>query len=168
MPEEQAPRIEALGRHHDRASFSSGVEALDTYIVRQASQDARRNLAAPFVLVAPDGKLAGYYTLSSTSVALADLPAATRRKLPRYPDVPATLLGRLAVDRGYRGRGYGRLLLADAVLRGLSSEIASFAIIVDAKNDEARRFYLRESFLSFPDQPGRLFLPMAAVAKLFA
>ena len=125
-------------------------------------------MAAPFVLVLPDGTIAGYYTLSSTSVQLGELPERTVRKLPKYPLVPATLLGRLAVDRRQQGKGYGRFLLADALFRSVRSEIASFAVIVDAKDENARRFYERESFMPFPDQPMKLFRPMAEIAKLFA
>jgi len=124
-------------------------------------------MAAPFVLVLPDGAIGGYYTLSATGVKLTEFPADVTRKLPKYPLVPATLLGRLAVDQSYRGRGYGRFLLADALFRAVRNEIASFAIIVDAKDDAARRFYERESFLPFPDQPHRLFRSMAAIAKLY-
>jgi GNAT superfamily N-acetyltransferase len=124
-------------------------------------------MAAPFVLVLQDGTIAGYYTLSSTSVQLCDLPDKTVRKLPRYPLVPATLLGRLAVDRRQQGKGYGRFLLADALYRAVRSEIASFAVIVDAKDENARRFYERESFLPFPDQPMKLFRPMADIRRLF-
>ena len=133
----------------------------------RAGQDARKNMAAPFVLLLVDGTIAGYYTLSSTSVQLAELPEQVVRKLPRYPLVPATLLGRLAVDRRQQGKGYGRFLLADALFRAARSEIASFAVIVDAKDDNARRFYERESFLPFPDQPMRLFRPMADIRRLF-
>ena len=160
-------RVEVLGPQHDRASFDSGVEPLDRYFRTQAGQDARRNMAAPFVLVLPDGAVAGYYTLSSTAVNVGDWPAATVRKLPRYPVIPATLLGRLAVDRRYQGNGYGRFLLADALFRSVRSEIASFAIIVEAKDENALRFYERESFLPFPDQPLKLFRPMADIAELF-
>jgi GNAT superfamily N-acetyltransferase len=124
-------------------------------------------MAAPFVLLLPDGTIGGYYTLSSTSVQLAELPAQTVRKLPRYPLVPATLLGRLAVDRHQQGKGYGRFLLADALYRLARSEIASFALIVDAKDESARRFYERESFLPFPDQPMKLFRPMSDLRRLF-
>ena len=124
-------------------------------------------MAAPFVLVLPDGTIAAYYTLSSTSVGLAELPERTVRMLPRYPLAPATLLGRLAVDRRLQGRGHGRLMLADALWRASRSEIASFAVIVDAKDAAARRFYERESFLPFPDQPMKLFRPMADIKKLF-
>lgn len=124
-------------------------------------------MAAPFVLVLSDGTIAGYYTLSATSVQLAELPAQTVRKLPRYPLVPATLLGRLAVDRRHQGKGYGRFLLADALYRAARSEIASFAVIVDANDESARRFYERESFLPFPDQPMKLFRPMTDIRRLF-
>jgi len=124
-------------------------------------------MAAPFVLLLGDGTIAGYYTLSSTSVQLAELPVQTVRKLPRYPLVPATLLGRLAVDRRQQGKGYGRFLLADALYRAARSEVASFAVIVDAKDDSARRFYERESFLALPDQPMKLFRPMADIRRLF-
>lgn len=124
-------------------------------------------MAAPFVLLLPDGMIAGYYTLSATSVQLAELPAQTVRKLPRYPLVPATLLGRLAVDRRQQGKGYGRFLLADALYRAARSEVASFAVIVDAKDDGARRFYERESFLPLPDQPMKLFRPMVDIRRLF-
>ena len=160
-------RVEVLGPQHDRSTFDSGAEALDRYFRIQAGQDARKNMAAPFVLVLPDGVIGGYYTLSATGVALADLPTQIVRKLPRYPLVPATLLGRLAVDRRHQGKGYGRYLLADALLRSVQSEIASFAVIVDAKDDSARRFYERESFLPFPDQPMKLFRPMSDLANMF-
>lgn len=160
--------VEVLGSHHDRTRFDCGVEALDRYLKVQAGQEARKNIAAPFVLVLSDGTLAGYYTLSATAVNVGDLPAQTTRKLPRYPLIPATLLGRLAVDRRHRGKGYGRFLLADALYRAMRSEIASFAVVVDAKDADARRFYERESFLPFPDQPMKLFLPMANIAELFS
>ena len=124
-------------------------------------------MAAPFVLVLPDGAIGGYYTLSATGVKLTELPADVTRKLPRYPLVPATLLGRLAVDQNYQGRGYGRFLLADALFRAVRSEIASFAVVVDAKDDAARKFYEGESFLSFPDRPLRLFRPMSDIRELF-
>jgi GNAT superfamily N-acetyltransferase len=164
----ETARIEALNAKHDRSAFDSGAEALDRYFRVQAGQDARKNIAAPFVLLLAGGSIAGYYTLSSTSVQLGELPEKTARKLPRYPLIPATLLGRLAVDRRHQGKGYGRFLLADALHRAVRSEIASFAVIVDAKDESARRFYERESFLPFPDQPMKLFRPMADIAQLFA
>lgn len=163
----EALRVEALTSRHDRSRFESGVEPLDRYFRTQAGQDARKFMAAPFVLVLADDTIAGYYTLSSTSVQLGELPEQIARKLPKYPLAPATLLGRLAVDRRQHRKGYGRFLLADALWRAARNEIASFAVIVDAKDDNARRFYERESFLSLPDQPMRLFRPMADIRRLF-
>jgi GNAT superfamily N-acetyltransferase len=160
-------RVEPLAPTHDRSGFESGAEPLDRYFRTQAGQDARKNMAAPFVLLLPDGTIGGYYTLSATSVQLAELPEQTVRKLPRYPLVPATLLGRLAVERRQQGKGYGRFLLADALYRAARSEIASFAVIVDAKDESARRFYERESFLPLPDQPLKLFRPMTDIRRMF-
>ncbi len=119
------------------------------------------------MLVLADGMIGGYYTLSATAVKLADLPDQTARRLPRYPLIPATLLGRLAVDRRFQGKGYGRFLLADALRRVAHNEIASFAVVVDAKDEAARRFYERESFLPFADQPMKLFRPVADIKQLF-
>ncbi len=161
------PHVEALGAHHDRTSFACGAEPLDRYFRTQAGQEARKKVAAPFVLVLADGSIAGFYTLSATAVRMAELPDAVARKLPRYPLIPATLLGRLAVDQRHQGKGYGRFLLADALYRAVRSEIASFAVIVDAKDQAARRFYERESFLSFPEQPLKLFRAMADIEMLF-
>ena len=160
-------RVEILGPQHDRSTFASGIEPLDRYFRTQAGQEARKNIAAPFVLVLADGSVGGYYTLSATAVKLTELPADVARRLPRYPLVPATLLGRLAVDRRHQRKGYGRFLLADALYRTVRNEIASFAVVVEAKDDAARRFYERESFLPFSDQPMKLFRPMAEIAKLF-
>jgi GNAT superfamily N-acetyltransferase len=160
-------RVEPLGSHHDRSGFESGVESLDRYFRTQVGQDTRKNLAALFVLVLRGGAIAGYYTLSSTSVQLTELPLQIVRKLPRYPLIPATLLGRLAVDQRHQGNGYGRFLLADALHRAVRNEIASFAVVVDAKDDNARRFYERESFLPLPDQPLKLYRPMADIKQLF-
>ena len=115
---DKRPAIEPLGKGHDRAAFSCGVETLDAYLRKQASQDARRRVAAPFVLVErPGGTVIGFYTLSQMSVHLADLPPDISKKLPKYPDIPVTLLGRLAVDWRYRGHGFGERLLMDALRR---------------------------------------------------
>lgn len=100
-------RVEALGPQRDRVCFESGAEPLDRYFHVHAGQDARKNIAAPFVQVLPDGTIGGYYNLSATAVKLAEFPAQTMRKLPRYPLVPATLLGRFAVDRRHQGGATG-------------------------------------------------------------
>src|SRR5947207_1264962 len=162
-------RFEPLGPAHDRGAFSCGAEALDNYLHKQAGQDARKRVAAPFVLT-PDGKrIAGYYTLSQYSIDLGVIPKEISRQFPKYPVVPATLIGRLAVSKEFRGQGLGQLLLMDALKRSLDSgkAVASAAVIVDAKDDDAATFYRKYGFLELPKVPKRLFLPMATVEKLF-
>jgi predicted GNAT family N-acyltransferase len=162
-------RIEPLGKEHHRAAFSCGNEALDNYLKTQASQDVAKHVAVCFILT-PDGKtVAGFYTLSQYSVDLVQLPEEIARKLPKYPEVPATLLGRLAVSQSFRGQKLGEFLLLDALSRSLrhSCEIASAAVVVDAKDEAAQRFYEHFEFISLPDIPGRLFLPMKTIEKLF-
>jgi GNAT superfamily N-acetyltransferase len=134
--------IEALGASHDRAGFSCGVEALDRYFQKQATQDVRRRATACYVaLEAPGAKVASYYTLAAAGIPLADMPAELAKQLPRYPSVPVARLGRLAVDQAYRGRKLGSALLWDAVQRSSRSEIAVFALVVDTKDDQAETFY---------------------------
>jgi len=163
-----AYRIDLLGNHHDRTAFACGVDALDRYLRAQAGQDARKRVASCFVLAAEDGSVAGYYTLSATSIALADLPPELAKRLPRYPVIPATLMGRLAVDQRRRGQRLGELLLFDAFSRTLRSDIASYAFVVDAKDDTAAAFYERYRFMRLPSAGRRLFLPLAEIAALFA
>ena len=107
--------VEPLGKQHDRAAFACGNETLDRYLKEIASQDARRLVAAPFVAVASTApkNILGYYMLSAFGIDLGSLPAEVARKLPTYPVVPATLLGRLAVDQRCRGQGIGEFLLID-------------------------------------------------------
>ena len=126
---EPAPRIDLLGGHHDRRGFICGKESLDQYFQRQITQDARRHLATPFVMVMPDDRIGGFYTLSSTALRLGDLPEDITRRLPRYPVIPATLIGRLAIDRRYHGQGWGSFLFLDALYRCCRSEVASYAVI---------------------------------------
>jgi GNAT superfamily N-acetyltransferase len=166
-PETPPPRIELLRAQHDRGGFVCGKESLDQYFQRQVTQDARRHLATPFVMMMPDGGIGGFYTLSSTALRLADLPEDVARRLPRYPLVPATLIGRLAIDRRHHGLGWGSFLFLDALHRCVRSEVASFAVIVDALDNEACAFYLHHSFLPLPDSPYRLFRRMSDIAALF-
>jgi hypothetical protein len=160
--------IEPLNDAHDRAAFVSGVEPLDGYLKTQAGQDARRRVSSCFVLTDDGVNPLGFYTLAATSIALTDLPAAVAKKLPRYPIVPATLMGRLAVDHRARGRRLGELMLMDAWGRALRSEIASYAFVVDAKDEAAEGFYKAFQFLPLVASRRRFFIPMAEIAKLFA
>jgi GNAT superfamily N-acetyltransferase len=149
-------KIEPLGKRHDRATFASGQPDLDDWFRRRAGQDERRNVARVFVAVDDELGIVGFYSLSTYTLALDDLP----RKLPRYDAIPAARIGRLARDERVRGQGVGELLLADAVRRILSAarSVAVLAVVVDAKDDTAAAFYRRFGFQPFPLHPRRLFL----------
>jgi GNAT superfamily N-acetyltransferase len=161
--------IEPLGKKHDRAAFSCGIPGLDNYLRKQAGQDVIKRVAVCFVLT-PDGStVAGFYTLSQYCVELVGLPDQIAKKLPKYPEVPATLLGRLAISEKFRGQKLGEFLLLDALYRcwQQSKQIASAAVVVDAKDESARRFYEHFDFLSLPGVANRLFLPMRTIEILF-
>ena len=164
----EAVRIQPLGSGHDRSAFSCGVPALDRYLREQAGQDARRRVAAPFVATTDGTKVLGFYTLSATSIELTEVPAALAKKLPRYPRLPATLLGRLATDLSARGVGLGRVLLIDAITRAVRSEIASFALVLDAKDEGVASFYEREGFIRLPGTPIRFVRRMDDLAEAIA
>jgi len=125
-----------------------------------------------YVLLA-ENRIAGYYTLSADNIDARDLHEGivSQLNLPRYPYIGATLIGRLARDLVYKGHGVGELLLIDALKKSLSMsrDIASAAVVVDAKDEKAHRFYAEFGFIPFPDsQKKRLFLPMATIEKTFA
>jgi ribosomal protein S18 acetylase RimI-like enzyme len=161
--------IEPLAARHDRAAFSCGVEPLDRYLRTQAGQEIRRHISHCFVAVPAGGNIvAGYYTLAASSVSVAEIPAELSRKLPRYPVLPAVLIGRLAVDRQFTRRSLGAALLYDAISRAARADPAVYTLIVDAKNEAATDFYRRFGFRAFVSKPLSLFLPMAVAAKLLA
>ena len=112
----------------------------------------------------------GFYTLSAISVDIGSWPERVAKTLPRYPVVPATLLGRLAIERQLQGRGAGEHLLMDALHRSwqASHQVASVAVVVDAKDRRAVGFYTRYDFTLFVDQPNRLFIPMSVIEQLFS
>jgi GNAT superfamily N-acetyltransferase len=160
--------FEPLGEH-DRSSFSCGVPELDDYLLHQAGQDARRKVAAPFVMVDKIGTLLGYYTLSSYGIRLAELPHDLVKKLPKYPLIPATLLGRLAVSREHRGQKLGRSLLMDALYRSWknAAEVASLGVVAEAYDESARAFYLHHEFILLLEHPNKLFIAMKTIEKAF-
>lgn len=162
----EAPfRFEPLGER-DRKGFACGVEELDRYYREQLGQDVRRRIASAFVLVEiASGRVAAYYTLSACHVLFADLPETRRRKLPRYPTVPAVRLGRLAVDINYQQRGLGSVLLANAVSRAVASEIAAHLMVVDALDERAVGFYRRHGFERDPEDPLRCFASLDLLAR---
>ena len=161
-------RLAPLDTAHERAAFSSGSEPLDRYLREQVTQDIRRRVAACFVALSDGQRIASYYTLASASLLLADLPAATTKKLPRYPTVPTVRMGRLAIDQEFQGKGLGGALLADALSRAARSEIAAYAMMVDAKDAVSASFCRHHGFIALPNSPLTLFLPLATALVINA
>ncbi len=155
-------RVVRLQSSHDRTPFKSGSEPLDNYFSQQVSQDIRRRVTACFVALTPDERIAGYYTLASAGLLLTELPASVAKKLPRYPSVPAVRMGRLAVALEFKGQGLGGALLADALDRAIRSDIAAYALVVDAKGEAAVAFYRHHGLIALPSQAETLFLPLAS------
>jgi ribosomal protein S18 acetylase RimI-like enzyme len=161
-------RLEPLDGKHEPSMFRCGEDALDRYFRTQVTQDIRRRVANCFVAVEiTTNEIAGYYTISASSIPLTDLPAEEIGRLPRYPSVPAVRIGRLAVHSGFQGRGLGGAILADAAARVMKSEAAAFTLLVDAKNDQAVAFYERFGFRTLTSHPRTLFLPLATAQKVF-
>lgn len=158
--------IEPLSNIHNRPGFNCGVDLLDDYIKKQANQDVKRRISRVFVATKPDASsfIDGYYTLSSLSIDLDYLPESEARKLPKHP-IPAALIGRLAVSENVQGNGIGKMLLVDAIKRtiAVSNEIAIYAMVVDAINEKAQRFYQQFGFIQFGSESKRLFLPLKLI-----
>lgn len=147
-------RIERLDRH-DRSRFDCGSPELDRYLRERAMQDMRRRVTSCFVAVDQDEEVAGFFTLAATSLPVDQLSAERAKRLPRYPVVPAVLLGRLAVALAHQSRQLGGALVADAILRASRSEVMAYAMIVDAKDDSAARFYAHLGFERLGDDTRR-------------
>mgnify|MGYP001274343326 CR=1 FL=1 len=152
---------------HRREAFDCGVETLTMFLRKRANQEARAFASACFVFVPKNdsGRIAGFYTLSQTSVVLSDLPIALQRKLPRYPTLGATLIGRLARDLAFKGCGLGDLLLLDALRRALrhAGDIPAVVVVVDPKDLAAVAFYKRNGFQPLDDR--RMFISMAELKQ---
>jgi len=163
-----AYRFEPLTKRHDRAGFRCASALLNTYLQQIARKDAERHVAAAFVMVddAAPATVVGYYTLSAFAVNVAELPEAMQKRLPRYPRLPVTLLGRLARDERFPGTG--ALLLMDALARAHEkvAEIASLAVVADTKDEAALAFYRKFGFAQLGNDPNRVFLPMGTIEKL--
>jgi GNAT superfamily N-acetyltransferase len=158
--------IEPLGKH-DRTAFSCGVAVLDDWFRLRAGQHEKRNVARVFVAIDDERGIVGFCSLSSFTLAVADLPPEYAKRLPRYDLIPSALIGRLARDQKVRGQGIGDLLLADAVRRviGASRSLAVFAIVVEATDTKAAAFYRDFGFAPFPSRPLRLFMPVSQAAE---
>jgi predicted GNAT family N-acyltransferase len=155
---------------HICVNFSCGQTSLDNYIREKASHDLKKKVATVFVLTDdPNTDVLAYYTLSAYTVDIAVLDESFAKRLPRYPSLPATLLGRLAMDDRQKGNRFGELLLMDALKKSLdtSQHIASLAVIAESLDKKALSFYIKYVFQSFKQEPMKLYLPMKSVAELY-
>jgi predicted GNAT family N-acyltransferase len=114
-------------------------------------------------------RVVGYYTLSAYGIRSSELPPAIPKKLPKYPLIPATLLGRLAVSHEHRGQKLGKLLLMDALYRSwkVATEVASVGVVAEAIDHSARDFYLHHEFIPLLEHPRKLFIAMGTIKKAF-
>jgi GNAT superfamily N-acetyltransferase len=160
--------FEPLAKRHDRSHFRCGEAELDEWFQKRAGQDERRNVARVFVALDDASQIVGFYSLSAFTLSLDEVPDDIAAKLPRYDHIPAALIGRLARHEQSRGKGIGEILIADALQRiiNVAHDLAVFAIVVEAKNDNASDFYQSFGFIPFPMHPDRLFMltSMAAAA----
>lgn len=162
--------FELLGPHHDRAAFSCGNPALDDYLWTKARKE--RDLGYCSVVVMVEGTtpsaIAGYYTLSAHTLDISALDDRLRTKMPKYPLVPVTLLGRLARASHMDGRHAGETMLMHALAQSARSAatIGSHAVVVDAIDDRASEFYRRYGFIAVKSDARRLYLPMETIRKL--
>lgn len=159
-------RTEPLG-NRTRELFCCGLETLERYFRSQVSQDIRRRLTACYVALCGDAeRICGFYTLSACHISLPDLPTEITGKLPPYPAVPAVRIGPLVVDQDFRGQGLGSTMLVDAARRVIESDIAVFALIVDAKDEDAAAFYEHHGFsrLDVEGDGRTLFIPLKGIA----
>jgi predicted GNAT family N-acyltransferase len=162
-------KIAKLEKAHERDGFACEEPSLTHYLQKQASQDMRRGMAACFVATQGDHVVLGYYTLSSHSLDMKEVPETLRKKLPHYPKAPVILLGRLARHISQKGTDLGEHLLLDALQRChrvAMTEVGCLAVVVDPINEHAVRFYAKYGFITLPDS-GRMFLPMNVIRQLF-
>ena len=168
MNEHRQYRIEALNaRTHRREDFSCESPELTDFIRKRARKEMQARASACFVLVpeSDPGRIAGYYTLSQTAIMLRNLPESLVKRLPSYPQLGATLIGRLARDLDWKGQQVGRLLLIDALRRCVrhSAEVGAVVVLTDPKDDKARKFYCNHGFRSLDEL--RMFIPMSELIE---
>jgi ribosomal protein S18 acetylase RimI-like enzyme len=162
-------RIEALSSQ-DRSAFRCGNDRIDKYFRETVGKDIKRGYAKCFVAVeTATGKLAGFYTLASSSIPLTEIPNDPKKKLPRYPTVPAVLIGWLGRHVDLKGHEIGKALLYDAIKRIAAADVAAHAIIVDALDDKAIAFYRAYGFVSLDAaSPNRMYIPVATALQAMA
>jgi GNAT superfamily N-acetyltransferase len=163
-------QIISFHKNLNREEFDCGVQALNDYLSKQANQDQSRNVCRVYVLISEKNpnKIIGYYSLNVGSIALLSFPESLRKKLPKYP-IPVAWIGRLAIDKAYQRKDWGETLLMHALqkIAQVSQDVGIFAVILDAKDGEAKVFYQKYGFIPFVDQPLKLFLPIQTILESF-
>lgn len=159
--------IEPLSKAHNRSGFACGNDRIDAYFRETVSQDVKRRYATCFVArELTTNRVAGFYTLSSNNIPLTDVPEALAAKLPRYPTVPAVLIGWIGRHHEFSGCGLGEALLFDAIRTVASAPIGAHAIFADAIDDKAANFYAAYEFTPLIEWPQRLYLPVSTALAL--
>lgn len=157
--------IQLLAAQHRREGFDCGDGALNEFLQRQAGQQQRRGFGKTYVALAEDGvTVIGFVTVSAGQVATTSLSAQS--KLPRHP-APMLKIGRLAVDAHHQGKDIGQDLLAFTLRLAVefSQRVELYAVVVDAKHDQVKAFYLRLGFIACVDNPLCLYLPVATLER---
>ncbi len=161
--------IEPLAKAHRRADFTCGNDRIDSYFRETVSQDVKRKYATCFVAreITTD-RVAGFYTLSSSNVPLNQVPEPLAKKLPRYPTIPAVLVGWLGRHSEYAGQGLGEALLFDAIKTVATAPIGAHAIFADAIDDRAAAFYEAFGFTPLMRRTRTLYLPVTTALGLLS
>ena len=162
-------RPEPITPSHELADFACGVGALDEYLKRHALSNHQSGAAKTFVATTGSKVAVGYYSLAAAQVLYADAPPRIQKGVARHP-IPVVLLARLAVDHSWKGKGLGSALLKDALLRVLSASegIGIRAVLVHAKDESAKHFYMRYDFAPMPGCPMHLVLLLKDARKIVA
>lgn len=160
------PYIEKLSAEHNIKSFDCGKSALSRFLTDYALQNQRSDSSTTYVAIL-NCTVIGYYSLTVASVAHQDAPSRIVKGLPKYP-IPVALLARLAVDKGMQGKGIGKGLLKDCLKRiNAAADILGIrALLVHAKDDEAREWYEQFDFTSSPTDQLHLFLMLKDIRKI--
>jgi GNAT superfamily N-acetyltransferase len=160
-----------IGRQHDRNAFDCGSRPLNDYLRRFARQNHESGGAKTFVGVpsSEPSHVLGYYSISPGSIEFAHVPAQLTKKLGRY-EVPIFRLGRLAISLATQRRGLGSDLLLAAGTRALAvaTQVGGVALAIDAKDQEAAKWYGRFGAVALLDDPLKLVLPLATIAEAIA
>jgi GNAT superfamily N-acetyltransferase len=157
-----------ISKPYQKTDFDCGNPELNEYLHLYALKNDKLMIGKTFIARNEENKVTGYVTLATAQVAAASLPDEIRAKLPRYP-VPAFLIAKLAVDSRFQGQGVGAWLLRESLKKALevSASVGLYAVIVDAIDEKAKKFYIKYGFTAFKGKPMTLFLPLATIRDAY-